>query len=356
MSTKWQWLVLIIVLTGCSSTRIVNEVQMIHTLGYDRENDKIKGTAITHKYEKDHIQLELLETRTSTLFDVFPDINASTSFQLELGQLRSVLVGKEYAKNGLATLMHALCRDPNIGFRLQLAVAEPSAETILKLNERLNIPFFFSNSIEQNIKTLNMPKTNLHVFLFNYYGEGRDPFLPYYVVRNDRIKLDGLALFQKDKFVHAINSRESFLLKIMLEKATSGQYQVDLKNTPLKGYGLLKNLYSEVNYDVDTSNTVPSVSVKLKLRGQLKDFSTLTDLSEPDELRAAEKVLSLYLQNEMTNFITRLQRLKVDPIGFGDRVRGKSPDWNYEHFKEIYPRMDIAVKAQVTLEHSGLGE
>jgi spore germination protein len=82
----------------------------------------------------------------------------------------------------------------------------------------------------------------------------------------------------------------------------------------------------------------------------------LTNLSDPDQLRMAEKVLSLYLQKEMKNFITLLQRLKVDPVGFGDRVRGKSAHWNYEHFKEIYPRMDIAVKAHVTLEHSGLGE
>lgn len=350
---KWILVLLIWIMTGCSSTRIVSEVQLIHSLGLDLEDQKIEGAAITHVYGKEKTQIELLETKSSNLFTILPDFNTITPSQVELGQLRSVIVGRKYAENGVEALVHTLCRDPSIGFRLQLAVAETKALTILKGIRHMQIPFFISDSVAQNIKTLNLPKTNLHIFLFNLYGEGRDPYLPYFVMHNDRVKLDGLALFRDDKFVHPINSKESFLLKIMVEKAKSGQipFEVTIKNR--KETGMLKNLHSHAAFDVNMTESVPSIRVKLMVNGQISDYSEWLQLSNPQVLRQMEKELSSYLQKEATIFVKHLQKLEVDPVGFGDFVRSRSTSWDYSHFKKMYPHMKIAVTASIKLEQTG---
>ncbi|GAB1531334.1 MULTISPECIES: Ger(x)C family spore germination protein [Brevibacillus] len=350
---KWILVLLIVILAGCSSTRIVSEVQLIHSLGLDLEDQKIKGAAITHIYGKEKTQIELLETKSSNLFTILPDFNAITPSQVELGQLRSVIVGRNYAENGVETLVHTLCRDPAIGFRLQLAVAEPKALTILKGMRHMQVPFFISDSVAQNIKTLNMPKTNLHIFLFHLYGEGRDPYLPYFVMHNDRVKLDGVALFRDDKFVHRINSKESFLLKIMVEKAKSGQIPFEVTINNRKESGLLKNLHSHAVFDLNTTKPIPSIMVKLTVNGQIKDYSKWLQLSNPQVLHQMEKELSSYLQKEATSFVKHLQKLGVDPVGFGDFVRSRSASWNYSHFKKIYPQIKIAVTASIKLEQTG---
>jgi spore germination protein len=350
---KWILLMFLLVMAGCSSTRIVSEVQLIHSIGLDIEAQKIKGTAIIHVYGKDKTTVELLETKSTNLFAILPDFNAITPAQVELGQLRSVIVGRDFAENGIETLVHTLCRDPSIGFQLQLAVAEPKAFTILKAVRHTQVPFFISDSIEQNIKVLNMPKTNLHIFLFNLYGEGRDPYLPYFVIHNDRVKLDGLALFRKDKFVHHISSKESFFLKIMVEKVKSGQIPFEVTVNNQKGTGLLKTLRSHAAFDVNATGPVPSIIVKLTMNGQIKEYSTWLQLSDPQVLREMEKELALYLQKETTNFVKHLQKLGVDPVGFGDLVRGRSTSWDYSHFKKIYPQMKIAVKVSIKLEQTG---
>ncbi|NRR20406.1 Ger(x)C family spore germination protein [Brevibacillus sp. MS2.2] len=351
--SKWILVFLIWIIAGCSSTRIVSEVQLIHSLGLDIEDQKIKGAAITHVYGKEKTQVELLETKSSNLFTILPDFNAITPSQVELGQLRSVIVGRKYAENGVETLVHTLCRDPSIGFRLQLGVAEPKALTILKGIRQTQVPFFISDSVAQNIKTLNLPKTNLHIFLFNLYGEGRDPYLPYFVMHNDRVKLDGLALFRDDKFVHRINSKESFLLKIMVEKAKSGQIPFEVTINNQKESGLLKTLHSHAAFDINTAEPVPSIKVKLTVNGQIKDYSKWLQLSDPQVLRQMEKELSSYLQKEATSFVKHLQKLGVDPVGFGDLVRSRSASWDYSHFKKVYPQMKIAVTASIKLEQTG---
>jgi Ger(x)C family germination protein len=347
---------LCVVLTACSSSRIINDVQLIHTLGYDQVDNQIKGTAITHRYEKDQADVEMLETSAINLYSLSPELNATTASQLELGQLRSVVIGKDFAAKGIGTLVHSLCRDPNIGFRLQLAVADPQAESILEVNRKVNVPFYLSNLIEQNIRTLNTPKTNLHVFLFNFYGEGRDPYLPYFVLYHDRIKLDGLALFQKDKFVDHIHANEAFLLKVLVEKTKSGQYPVEIKIAGRKGSGMLRNLGSEVAFEVNTSKNIPSLMIQINMRAQIKDSPSWLKLSDPDTLQAAEKELSLYLQKQMKQFLTHLQKIKVDPVGIGDLIRGRSSTWNYAHFQEQYPHMDLGVKVALKLEQTGVGE
>ncbi|WP_238933653.1 Ger(x)C family spore germination protein [Brevibacillus choshinensis] len=347
---------LCLVLNGCSSTRIINEVQLIHSIGLDLEDNHILGTAITHRYEKEQVKVELLETHVPSLYSIFPELNTTTSSQLELGQLRSVVVGKAYASKGIGTLVHTLCRDPNIGFRMQLAVADPQAATIMRVNHRMNVPFILSDTIEQNIKTLNTPRSNLHVFLFNLYGQGRDPYLPYYVVQNDRLKLDGVALFRKDKFVDHIQTDEAFLLKVLVEKSKSGQYPVELQMGKRKGNGILKNLRSVVAFEVRESKPTPSIMIHLNMRGQIKDYPTWLELSDPAVFHATERELSGYLQNRLKVFLANLQKKKVDPVGIGDLIRGKSAHWNYADFQKQYPHMDIGVQVKIKLEQTGVGE
>ncbi|WP_429841143.1 hypothetical protein [Brevibacillus sp. FIR094] len=55
------------IVAGCSSTRIVSEVQLIHSLGLDIEDQKMKGAAITHVYGKEKTSIELLETKSTNL-------------------------------------------------------------------------------------------------------------------------------------------------------------------------------------------------------------------------------------------------------------------------------------------------
>lgn len=343
-------------LTGCSATRIVNDVQLIHALGFDLDGNQIRGTAITHRYEKDQTKVELLETHVESLYALFPDLNTTTSSQLELGQLRSVVVGKDFAAKGIGELVHTLCRDPNIGFRLQLAVADPSASSIMQVDRQMNIPFVLSNTIEQNIKTLNTPKSNLHLFLFNLYGQGRDPYLPYFIVQNNRLKLDGVALFQKEKFVDHIHTDEAFLLKVLVEESKSGQFPVEIEMANRKGIGILKNLASEATFDVRKSQHSPSLMIHLRMRGQFKDYPTWLELSDPRIFHETERELSRYLQKRLKQFITHLQEKHVDPIGIGYHIRGKNADWNYAQFQKQYPNMDISVEVTIKLEQTGVGE
>jgi hypothetical protein len=50
--------------------------------------------------------------------------------------------------------------------------------------------------IEQNMRNGNLPLMNLHESLFNYYGEGRDMFLPYFKIDHGEVIIDGLALLE----------------------------------------------------------------------------------------------------------------------------------------------------------------
>ncbi|MBO0962166.1 Ger(x)C family spore germination protein [Neobacillus sp. MM2021_6] len=350
--------ILCAILTACTNSKIVNKICLVHVVSFDTAANGIKSAAlISHYNEQEKTELEILHTESNTINSILPRLDTRTNRLLEKGQLRMVLFGKTHAEKGVRTEVHNLLRDSKISSMLQLGVVERDTSELLEVVKKFHEPFFLSDMIEQNMKNGNLPMMNLHVSLFNLYGEGRDMFLPYFKIDKGEVKIDGLALFRSDKKITEISMKDAFLLKMLIQNSKNGTYKVPVagktSNKQSDDYILLRSLYSKANYNVNKVNPIPSISIQLKLVTELQDVPDWMDLRSEEQLTQLEKTIASYLKKDMEKFLSLLKENKVDPVGMGDLVRSRSKKWSASDFEKMYQVIKTAVSVQVEIANTG---
>lgn len=351
-------IILCAVLSACADQKIVNQICLVHAISFDTvANGKKSSALISHFEEKGKTKLDVLHTESNSNIGALPRLNTRTHDTLERGQLRMVLFGKTHAEKGTGPEIHRFLRDPKIPSRLQLGVVDRDASELMEIIKKTHEPFFLSDMIEQNMRNGNLPLMNLHVSLFNYYGEGRDMFLPYFKIDHGEVRIDGLALFRSDKKITEISMKDAFLLKILIQNSENGNYKVPIagKASNIQGedFILLRSMHSKANYMVNNVNPIPSISIRLKLVTELQNVPDWVDVRSDEELTQLEKTMESYFKKEIERFLSLLKENKVDPVGLGDLIRSRSKNWSSQDFEKIYQVIKTTVNVQVKIANTG---
>jgi spore germination protein len=353
-------IILCAVLSACANKNIVNEIVLVHAISFDTVANGIKSAALIANFkELGKTELQVLHTESNSSNGTLPRLNTRTKDPLERGQLRMVLFGKTHAEKGTGTEIHNLLRDPKISSRLQLGVVDGDASELFEFIEKYQEPIFLSDMIEQNIKNGNLPLLNLHESLFNYYGEGRDMFLPYFKIDQGEVVIAGLALFRSDQKIIEISMKDAFLLKMLIQNSKNGNYMVPVagkaSNKQGEDFILLRSMHSKVNYIVNKVNPIPSISIRLKLETELQDVPDWVDLRSEEQLTQLEKTMGSYFKTKIEKFLSLMKENKVDPVGLGDLVRSRSKEWSAQDFEKIYQEIETTVSVQVKISNNGSG-
>lgn len=176
-----------------------------------------------------------------------------------------VIFSKAYAEIGIGPVISGFCRDPKIASRIQMGVTDKEASKLMDIANKAQESLYLMRMVDQNILSGNLPKMNFKHLLFNYYGEGRDIFLPYFTVESGSVKIDGLALFKDDKFVTKVSIREAFLLKLLTDSSRNGSLLMPMKegndNSTIHDYVLMKSIASKVHFQYNTSTLTLSLTL-----------------------------------------------------------------------------------------------
>ncbi|RAP74774.1 Ger(x)C family spore germination protein [Paenibacillus montanisoli] len=346
-------------ISACGNQSIVNDIKLVQTVGYDAVGDGMRNASIIANYEETgKSKLEFYVTESNTVYDSLPRLQTKLDFPIEHGQMRMALFGETYARRGIGIAISTLIRHPVISYRMHMGVADRDALDILNVTESKRDPYFLFDMIENNIRRGNLPVMNLHVAFFNFFGEGRDVFLPYFTMERGEIKIDGLALFKGDKFKTAISIRDAFLLKMLLNNSKNGSIMVPIKgsNQERADFFLMNSLGSKSTFKVIRTGPPASVSIRLKLKAQVRDTPTWIDLTSEQQLASLEKTMEAYFEEEIQRFVSLCKINNVDPVGFGDLVRSKSYKWDARDFENHYGALKATVSVKVTIVQTSAGQ
>ena len=340
--------------------QIIDDIFLVMAVGYDYvDEDRFTGTAVAPFYKPDKTIENLAFSNTSSLVYQNRDkLEAESSKPLINGKLQVALFNRELAeKTGIFRYIDNLQRDPNVGARVQLAVFEGSTEKILhELKTDEPIGTYLSNLIEENTEFSNLPQTNLHTFEFAYFVKGMDPILPLLEKRDDRVKIKGVALLNKEKMVDVVPQREFFYLRSMYENFKKGIFHIKLDN---EEEAFLTNISSSRKFIIkqNKDGLPPNVTINLKVKGIIREYS---GPYIPDDLiNDIERQIEKDIEKKNKEMLTTFQELGIDPIGIGYQVRhhtrnNNNNNNNGENQTDIYPNVDIKVKADVTILERGV--
>jgi spore germination protein len=286
-------------------------------------------------------------------------VRLKTNLKLESGQMRVSLFGQELANKGMLPLLNSLARDPSIGTRAKLALAEEEASDILMLqikNEGQNATYleqFLTKLNRENLRT----NYNIYQFLRDYYDDGIDPILPVFKVEKNNIAYNGIGLFHEDKLIETLKPDEASYLFLFREEMRQGNFveQIDVgeeeKATIMLNYEL-----KEHHIDIPSTSTNPKrASIYIELIGDVVEYTGKDEISDPKIQKKIEKIISKKINQEGLDLIEKLQKLQVDPLGINRYVRNKMNyyDWKALDKYQSYQDMNISINANIILNSSG---
>nr|WP_082892072.1 hypothetical protein [Sutcliffiella horikoshii] len=204
-------------LVGCTpEPKILEDIQLVQSVGYDlKEEDEYIGTAGSSFVPPGENASPTDVTLTAdgkTVKQIRQRMQAISAKPIEIGRLGVIIFSQEVAEAGIETIVDNYQRDPHIGRDIHLVVSQNKASEIFQSNyiESEDVSQYIIDVISQNIDR-TLPKMNLHHYLFQYYAEGYDPFMPMISKRGNQIEVIGVALFNEDKYIEMIPFDESYI-------------------------------------------------------------------------------------------------------------------------------------------------
>ncbi len=363
----------ILLMFGCARQEILDKLGMLVIIGYDKlKDDRILGSFVFHQIDPEAEKKAQMTSSTAfTTLGIRQSANLQMAKKYEVGQLRIAMYSDKIAKEGLMKYVNTLERDPEIGTTLFVVIGKGKVNEILgyKYPQFTNIGRYLYELIKQNIEGEQLPSATLHEFLHTFYSDGVDPMSPFVSREGEILKVDKVAVFNGDKMVGTIKVREAFFVKLIRGRFKTGRFEFSMKSDDLKKYLIEKP--SENEYIHAVADTLSSKSkiklvdskklefdVEIKVQAAIKEVAAYIDLSKPEAITAIEKGISLSITNESEKLIKRLQKLKSDPIGFGEHylasVRGSK--LTREEWHKKYSEAKINVKVKTTLVRTGIAE
>jgi len=361
MKRWFAWLGALLLLGGCVSSRPIDEVQIIQQMGYDFGDGRYTGIAVYPTFKQGPMtKPNILTTSSPTVYDLIPRLSSKSALPIEEGQLRLILFGRRFAERGIEQITHSLARNNKVGSHLLLGVAKGSAKELLEITAKttLSDTLYLPNLVEQNERSMNLPKTNLHLFLYRYFSPGSDPFLPYFEKKGGFVKLEGVALFRDDRYVGHVSLRDSFLMKILLGETKNGVYQLKVGERGKQGEDrvMLQNLWAKPTYEWKQDGTRHVLNVSVHIHASVKDYPSWLDEPGANLFVEVKKKMEEELERNMRRLFRHFQEKRIDPLGIGDFVRSVTRQWDRESFYREYPDLDIRPRVTVDIIHTGIGE
>lgn len=341
----------ILFLSGCLQTSILDDILLGTVLGFDYvEENKIRVTGLSPVFMKDQPVKNVIHTSLLTNERQAIDILQREANQpIKLGSLMIALYSKELAeKKEFIDHVKFLKRDPYIGSRLYIAIVDGKANQLLKntYGEDGN-GIFLSKLLKHNMEERDLPESNLHLFLFDYFQSGKDPSIPVLkVVSSDEVKINGVAILSTDKVTHIVPPEKLFFLKLLVDKHTKGTINLQTDKESI----VFENIKSKTKMKLFQRNPYV-INIKLSIEGTLQYFTD--GKLNKKRIEKVEELLREKIKKETLKLTKQFQELRVDPVGIGAFVKSQTRDFDFNKWDDIYPNIAINIETEIVIIDTG---
>lgn len=348
----------VVTLSGCNNSRIVDHINMVTVLGFDRDKSELVGTALYQDYDHEG-KIEILEGKGQAVNLMLDAINMKSSQPIDLGKLCLLVFSKEFAEAGIEHIIKTFCRDPLLSSNLVIAIADGSSADMFKdLKGKGSewLPYFL---LEQNVKSGNAPFSNMGIFLYDFYGQGRDAFVPYFSKDGKgNIEIKGMGIFRQDKLKLILNPRESLLLKMLGGSYEGGNMAINLRNSSSEGVSTLSLIKGKVRPAVTRAKGTTTITYHEYIDATVRDYPAWLQIRSEDHYNLLRTQLEEQIEQESLQLLHKFQRNGVDPLGSGDLIRAhtRKPFEEEKFYAGEYGSLKFRVVPHILLHESWIGE
>lgn len=367
MSTWRLWLglsMLSLLLGGCGDIKQINRITFITCVGIESSPNGIRIhalSAIPSKYASlapsggsvtgEDVPDFIMSAEGANISDALYKLKRKSARDIQFGHTKIVLFSSELAKKGLADQLDFLMRRSEIQNIAWVAVTNKSPEQILK--SKVTVPESVGDWMVDMFSTAGSDTFEvLPIYLYQFYSYIREPgFSPYAMVVDTSneatsLQIKEAAVFRNDKMVGSIQPADVKYLSMLVRRKLAST-TISLKDEKVS-FSLL-NYKSSIKWQKDHFN------VKLNLKLDL-DQAPNIQMEALSDLQEVEHKLNDQLKEELQALISKLQKLRTDPAGFGEAYRlAHGGSLNKEEWQDnIFPEQKVIVHVATDIQRRGM--
>lgn len=293
--------------------------------------------------------------------DAVTNLQKRLNQQVFLGHTRVLALGEDVAQEGVRDILDVFRRDPALRRLLWFLIVEGKASDILEVDAQLEqIPVMYILTMFDNgTKMEQIPDVTLGKYFIAQTNRTMQPILNYVKAGTNNVSWTGVTLFQEDKLVGKLNSKQSWIL-------TQLRYQ-------LKGGDFLIFLNAEQGTESNKHITLRPKQIRTKLKSKVLNgqvyahydvylqVDLLEEANEGEILKSTKldeigKKAELYFEDEAKKVIDLLQnKYKIDSLNLGQQIKAYHySEWKNMNWKEEFPKANIDVNYRVKIRRIGM--
>lgn len=289
-----------------------------------------------------------------TVEEAIAHLSSRLEWPVFLGHVRVVAVSEEVARQGMGTILDVLRRNPQIRRLLWLVVTEGEARQLLDASPPTEqVPIFFViNQLDTQSRAGTFPRLDLGEFAIRAVNPGEDPAAPVLQVRKDDIQWNGLAVFRHDRMVGKLppdETRTAFAL------ASSGPDRAEIEMKMDKSRVRIRHFSRETRLTPVVTPEGPRMSVTVRLESNVVEVAGPMETSSPSVLQRIQRAAQEDEERRLRQVLSRLQRLGVDVLGYGEVFRARLPEvWKSMEGTSYFRTLPVDLQVDVTIRRVGM--
>ncbi|HEU4962836.1 MAG TPA: Ger(x)C family spore germination protein [Bacilli bacterium] len=366
-----------LVLTGCWDRRELEERTSVVALAIDRVEQqegqqplvkltvqipipiKIVGAGGGESGAGGKTSVKVMSATGFSMNDAITNLQQRLNQELFYGHTRVIAVSEDIAREGLAGIVDALRRSPQMRRLLWLVITPGEAEELLHADPRLEqIPIVYVMDLMENgAKQGRYPDLTLGRWFIDRSSTGVQATANVIESTEKEVKWKGTALFRDDLYVGSLDENESWILLQVRSHEVGGDVTIPCPESakqPSRGARKYMTVHPKkihVEKQVTRSGDTFNMRVDVLVETDVTESMCELDFTRQETFTKVKHALEEELNDRARKLIQDLQQTyKVDPIGMGNYVRAKYlTDYEKLNWTKEFPKtkLEIVYRAEV---------
>ncbi|MCM3003071.1 Ger(x)C family spore germination protein [Priestia koreensis] len=380
-------------LSGCWSSRELNEIAVAVAVGIDRSGEDIRFSVqlinpgdIQAKTPTNSPPVTTHSIKAASVMEGLRKLTIEAPRRVYLSHLRMLVISEEIAKEGMAEILDFFARDHELRTDYYVAVAKnTSAETVLEeLTTIEKIPANHMHASLDVSQTLWAPTrgVKMNELISHIASDGSNPVLTGIYVKGKPkagnsmdsinkiaattlLNFKGLGAFKGDRLVGWFDEGESKGYNYITGNVKSTVIVVpcsESKKTNKNNLVGVEVLRTKTNIKSTVKNGRPIINVEVEAEGNIADIACKLDVQNHKVNHWLEKKAGDDAKGKMDKAIQQAKEYRSDVFGFGEYVHRSNPKewqklrqhWNdtFADHTEIHTTVHLKIRRFGTIRDS----
>lgn len=237
--------------------------------------------------------------------------------------------------------------DPDISMRVYLVVVRGDFDEYIKnqLTKQENQDYFLYRMLRHYEKHNQgeMSIVNIHQFMKKLYSPLKDPILPVFQADKNNFNYVGTALFRNDKETMVTQDVSDEIFQLL-----DNDHFLKVLAIPKLSISLGR---VRSNIRMKLSSDYSSLSLHVGLKGRIEEYQGDKNIQNEEELEHLIHEIEVYLEEQTSELLKSMQRLKVDPLEVGTHsLKPFSKPITEEQWLKYWENMKINVDFDIKIQ------